>query len=353
MANSYIEYTGNGLNDTFLIPFPFLRDFHINAQIDEVDVSGFSVVGTFVEFDTAPDNDAVVKIFRVTPRDGVITQYTDGGTPTAKDLLEASLQALYISQEIEDGTLSGSSVIANNSLTLNKIQQITSQHLLGRKSSLTGNVEQLSVADAKTMLGIKDTGTTAGTIAAGDDSRITGAVQSAGRGLAKSGTSLYWKPNVVQGKKTDTFTGTSTIFADITNLSATITPQSSTSKILVRAVLSVSCGGNNERVGFRLLRNVPVSGSVVSGGDAAGSRRQCHATLRDGMTADDSFTPKTVVMEWLDEPNSTSAITYQVAYAILSGTSTPTLYVNRGDGDTDASSTPRTVSTITLTEIPV
>jgi hypothetical protein len=189
MANSYIEYTGNGLNDTYLIPFPFLRDFHINAQIDEVDVSGFSVVGTFVEFDTAPDNDAVVKIFRVTPRDGVITQYTDGGTPTAKDLLEASLQALYISQEIEDGTLSGSSVIADNSLILSKLQQITSQHLLGRKSSLTGNVEQLSVADAKTMLGVtsiennlgnsasRNIGTTAGTVAAGDDSRIVNALQ--------------------------------------------------------------------------------------------------------------------------------------------------------------------------------
>lgn len=99
---------------------------------------------------------------------------------------------------IDSATHVDGSVTANklglNSVTTNKIlaraitfaktQAIATGVILGRSSSGSGDIEELSASSARTVLGLGDSatlsvGTTTGTVAAGDDSRITGAAQKA------------------------------------------------------------------------------------------------------------------------------------------------------------------------------
>lgn len=153
MANSYTNYTGNGIKDTYVIPFGFLAKTHIQATINTVETGDFQVIGSTIVFDTPPVADAAIKVFRVTPRRPLV-EYFDGGSPRASQQNTAALQALYIAQEIEDGTLTGEAVIPNNSLTVTKLERVDSGTILGRKTSGTGNVEKLTTAEVKTALGL-------------------------------------------------------------------------------------------------------------------------------------------------------------------------------------------------------
>ena len=74
------------------------------------------------------------------------------------------------------GTGSFATTISNNAVTLGKFQQITTDSFLGRDSAGTGNVEILSVATAKTLLGLSGTNTGDQTIT------LTGDVTGSGTG---------------------------------------------------------------------------------------------------------------------------------------------------------------------------
>ena len=145
---------------------------------------------------------------------------------------------------------------------------------------------------------------------------------------------------VVSTVKTDTFTMTSTTFADITGLSVSITPQSTTSKILVIASVSV---GSNISANLAMLRLMRDSTAIFVG-DAAGSRTQA-----SNYAAPDSA--GTVVSEtqmFLDSPSTTSATTYKIQIRTnLAGTAT----VNRSFNDTDSTANARLASSITVLEI--
>ena len=144
---------------------------------------------------------------------------------------------------------------------------------------------------------------------------------------------------VVSTTKTDTFTTASTSFTDVTGLTVTITPQSSTSKILVLAQVSAS-EDYGVSAGFtRLVRGA----TAIDVGDTAGSRTSSSFSPSVNNTA----TALTGSLVFLDSPATTSATTY----AIQARTNSGSFYINRSKADTDASSYPRLASTITVMEI--
>ena len=146
---------------------------------------------------------------------------------------------------------------------------------------------------------------------------------------------------VVSTAKTDTFTTTSNSFADVTGLTATITPSSTSSKILV--LVSTNAGTNPSGVAeFRLLRG----STEILLADSAGSRSQTTFTLYTG-SGDNGAAG--VGMNFLDSPNTTSATTYKIT--MRSNTNGQIVGVNRTQGDVDGASTSRGTSTITLMEI--
>ena len=144
---------------------------------------------------------------------------------------------------------------------------------------------------------------------------------------------------VVSTNKTDTFSMSSTTFADVTGLSVTITPQSTSSKIFVMA--SVSGTGTTGATNFfgRLVRN----STPINVGDAAGSRTQATIAARD------QESQSTMSVMFLDSPATTSATTYKIQ--IRSQSAGSAVYINRSVTDSDAASTARTTSNITVFEI--
>jgi len=110
---------------------------------------------------------------------------------------------------------------------------------------------------------------------------------------------------VVQTVKTDKFTTTSSSAVDITGLSVTITPTSTSSKILI--VTDINYGGDDNLYGaFFVLRN---STNVVVGTYPSGN--QTAATFGVGPPRD-NYKIMCASNTYLDSPNTTSSITYKV-----------------------------------------
>jgi len=150
---------------------------------------------------------------------------------------------------------------------------------------------------------------------------------------------------VVSTTKTDTFTASiaSGATATVSGLSATITPSSTLSKILVLINVGLTTG-QNTTVGaqFILERN----GSPVGVGDAAGNRTQT-TNFSGGAGGGNA---NSGAANFLDSPASTSALTYSVDVK-HNATTSETVYLNRAEVDSDLARLSRTISTITLMEV--
>jgi hypothetical protein len=161
-------------------------------------------------------------------------------------------------------------------------------------------------------------------------------------------TGLKWSAPVAGGKvlqvvsttKTDTFTSASTTYVDLTGLSATITPSSTSSKILVQIALIGSGTITVSFINYRMVR----TSTAIGIGDTAGNRisgtGQIYADVNGTVTFGGGI--------FLDSPATTSSTTYKVQVA---GNSAGTVYINRAQTDTDSATFGRYVSTITLFEI--
>lgn len=137
----------------------------------------------------------------------------------------------------------------------------------------------------------------------------------------------------------------------MTALDTTITPSSTSSKILIVANLSVTCG-NNDGLAFRLLGG-NTAGAI---GDAAGSRTRALTGVASSAVVRN---PGATTIMFLDSPATTSPITYGVE-AIGRVTLSMPIRLNRGSdqsglpagfGDTDAVQTRRSISTFTVMEV--
>ena len=149
---------------------------------------------------------------------------------------------------------------------------------------------------------------------------------------------------VVQVKsttKTDTFSMASTTFADITGLSVSITPTSASNKILI--VATVAQGAEAVYTGnLRLMRD----STAIGVGATAGSR----ILSTSFNTTPQTHSMTSTSLNFLDSPATTSATTYKIQVAQVSGPG-GTVYVNRSHTDTDNATYARNISTITVFEV--
>ena len=144
---------------------------------------------------------------------------------------------------------------------------------------------------------------------------------------------------VVSATKTDSFTSTtSASFTDITGMSVSITPSSSSSKIYI--TVTGTCSGQSAASGsqIRLVRG----STAICIGDASGSMTQASTNSYQA----DSNQSNPFSISYLDSPSTTSSTTYKIQFYITGGT----FYFNRTQVDT-YSSNGRYASTITLMEI--
>ena len=228
------------------------------------------------------------------------------------------------SASIDNSAISAAD-IADGTITAAKIISVAN-------TQITGNIVSSQIAPSIVL------NTPAlGTPASGVLTNCTGVVA----GALPAGSVLQ----VVQTVKTDTFSTTSVVptYADVTGLSATITPTSSSSKILV--FVNMVLGTSAYTAYYRLNRN----STAILFGDTAGTR----ATVTEAMDAGDTDSNRKqtpVNTCYLDSPATTSATTYKATIcARLSGN---TVYINRcGLDNNDVTFDPRATSTITVMEI--
>jgi hypothetical protein len=145
---------------------------------------------------------------------------------------------------------------------------------------------------------------------------------------------------VVSTTKTDTFSTTSGSFVSVTGLTATITPLSVDSKILI--VVSIVGGNDSGTTVFYRLRR---GSTDIDLGDAAGSRIRASGSSYTSNSA----TATSITMTHLDSPATTSATTYGVHIAAQTGTQN--VYINRTHTDTDNTNFARNASSITVFEV--
>lgn len=149
---------------------------------------------------------------------------------------------------------------------------------------------------------------------------------------------------VVSTTKTNTFTTTNTSFTNVTGLSATITPSSTSSKILIIAQVSHSQGGS---FGSQIrLDGGNVSGNYV--GDAGTGQQQAVSGLYMHSSFRGDYALFNSSLNYLDSPATTSATTYTVQVACGNG---GTVQVNRSNVDNSNTAYTRGASTITVMEV--
>ena len=145
---------------------------------------------------------------------------------------------------------------------------------------------------------------------------------------------------VVQTVKSDTFSHTgNTSVTDVTGLNVTITPSSSSNKVLLLCFMNIS-NNNISRVQF-------VRGTTAIGiPSAAGNRPVGTASMNNG---GDTNVTDNLTMIFLDSPATTSATTYKVSFSNELNSSE--FSVNRTRGDLNSIVGVRTISTITAMEV--
>ena len=121
---------------------------------------------------------------------------------------------------------------------------------------------------------------------------------------------------VVSTTKTDTFSSNSDSFTDLTGLSVTITPISTSSKILIMATICFGMSQDGYGSG-RLVRN----GTAIGVAPAAGSRTVCGFAMQMNLNSHNKL--YTLTYNYLDTPSYTlgDAITYKLQGRTYSGDS--------------------------------
>jgi len=149
---------------------------------------------------------------------------------------------------------------------------------------------------------------------------------------------------VVSTHKSDTFSYYGFAFYDVTGLSVSITPSSTSSKILVTGEISI--GSSADFSYMRLVRD----STVINVGDAASNRVRASATgVYAGSQTADNTTEAPIT--YLDSPATTSVVTYKIQIRSGSGAANP-VYINRTHLDRDTTNYEwRTASSLILMEI--
>jgi len=149
---------------------------------------------------------------------------------------------------------------------------------------------------------------------------------------------------VVSVNKTDAFSTSSQSFVDITGFAATITPTSTSSKILVDVDYT---GGSNGHASIRLVRG---STPIYIGTGATGIQLNIGVQFASSGTLNHSYQHSKGTMKTVDSPSTTNAVTYKVQGAVPHSASY-VLYCNRIHHNENNKFIGYGASSITLTEI--
>ena len=142
--------------------------------------------------------------------------------------------------------------------------------------------------------------------------------------------------------KTDTFSVTSNSYTDVTDLTLSFTPQSTSNKILVSYNLTCGTEDSGYQWGIRLVRD----STAIFVGDTAGSRDRVSNFVRNNGSDLHTVYP---CGQHLDSPSTTSSVTYKLQ--VKAYTAGRALHINKVHNDSDDAAVGRSASSITVMEV--
>jgi len=154
--------------------------------------------------------------------------------------------------------------------------------------------------------------------------------------------------NVYSANKTDTQIIPTTTFADISNLTLTFTPTSSSSKFLAVGTLHLGVIDSGDFAYARVQRIITGGATTNLVGDTDGARVFATTSFDYSGPLGSALTPAN--WHYIDEPNTATELTYNVQ--VRTGSGNNQVYVNRTH--TDRASTnydQRVISNLTIYEI--
>jgi len=203
-------------------------------------------------------------------------------------------------------------------------------------NALTGSGGVAIEGDASGIVEIQSAGSTIATVSS------TGLAMASGKTLTGDAISKGKILQVLQATKTDTFTTSSTTFVDIPDLTVTITPSSASSKVLVFYQLQ---SGASTHSAIKAVKTIGGTTTDVLVGDASGNITRANQKIYTN-----GWGPNSAVVQILDSPNTTSAVTYKVQCG-NPYSATYYTYINRSQNTANFSYDVRSSSTITVMEV--
>jgi hypothetical protein len=171
------------------------------------------------------------------------------------------------------------------------------------------------------------------------DYAFTGTITGAGGG---GGKILQIQSTLYSSAFSQSGTANTTI--TVNNLSVSITPSATSSKIFLFARLFHEHSQNAINQVYYFLRG----GTAINIAPSSGSRLLGMASNQTNMDSDSTSTADTQSMFTVDSPNTTSAVTYQIG---VKNNQNGTLYVNRTVNDSNTADFERGTSEIIAMEV--
>ena len=105
MANTFIEYTGNGSTTNYSFTFEYIKEAEVKATIDGTATTAFTFANaTTLSFTTAPANNAKIRIYRDTAIASAKATFFAGSAIKAEDLNDNFTQTRFAVEEIKENT---------------------------------------------------------------------------------------------------------------------------------------------------------------------------------------------------------------------------------------------------------
>ena len=186
----------------------------------------------------------------------------------------------------------------------------------------------------------------------GDDRVITLPTTADGTVLTttnpKSGNIIQ----VIQSRKTDTQSTSSDTKTDISGLSVTITPSSTSNKLWITGMVQIGHGDDTCCNIFIDANGTTIGGSTTANGGALSAQPQDVHTGLGYNYGDNSLVYRIlpVPIDFLYSPNSTSAQTIKLQMSETDNTGNH-MYINRSNSDNNANWVNRQTSSLTVMEV--
>lgn len=150
MPLSFVQYTADGVTDTFNISFPYISTSHLQIKVNGVLDSGVTFpTSSTVKTSSMPPNGVIVEVRRVTPNTTRLVDFADGSLLGESDLDLSALQAFYISQEVTDDLTNRLGIDSTNQYDAgNRVIKNLAPGVLDTDAANVGQIQPFAVSAA-------------------------------------------------------------------------------------------------------------------------------------------------------------------------------------------------------------